>query len=79
MTNINKSVNNFRNVIESLKKKEAAPDFRSSKLTYMLKPALTTNKTLIITTISQKNEHFSPSKNSLMLARSASEIKTNTV
>lgn len=38
MSNINKSVNNFQRVIDSLKNKDPAPDFRSSKLTHLLKP-----------------------------------------
>lgn len=78
MAYIHKSINNFRTVIESLKRNEAAPDFRSSKLTYMLKPALTSTKTktLILTNISQKEEHFHSSKNSLLLAQSACQIKS---
>lgn len=75
MTNINKSVSNFRTVIESLKKKESAPDFRSSKLTRLLKPCLTKNsKTLIITTISQGEHHISTSRETLELAQSAGKI-----
>lgn len=63
MVNINKSVTNFQAIIESLKRKETAPDFRSSKLTHLLKPCLTTNtKTLMITTISQETKYLSTSK-----------------
>lgn len=80
MKNINKSVSNFQTVIESLKKKETAPDFRSSKLTYLLKPSLTTNtKTLMITTISQETKYLSTSKASLAVAQSAGQIKIKDV
>lgn len=76
MSNINKSVSNFRSVIESLKKNETAPDFRSSKLTRLLKPCLTKNtKTMIVTTISQNNHHISTSKESLELAQAAGKIR----
>lgn len=76
MRNINKSVGQLRNVIESLKKKESAVDYRSSKLTYLLKPSLTRNcKTLIITTISQATKYFTSSKESMALAQSAAQIK----
>lgn len=77
MSNIHKSINSFRTVIESLNRKEPSPDFRSSKLTHILKPTLTSKNTkiLLLTHISQKIEQFSSSKNSLSLARSASEIK----
>lgn len=79
MKNINTSVSNFRTVIESLKK-GALGDFRSSKLTHFLKPCLTQNtKTLLLTTISQETKHLSSSKESLLLAQSASHIKINGV
>lgn len=80
MANINKSLNNFRTVIESLKKKEPATDFRSSKLTHLLKPCLTKNtKTLLLTTISQENKHLSSSKASLALAQLAGQIQIKNV
>lgn len=83
MTNINKSViilTSFQTVIESVKKKEKAPDFRSSKLTYLLKSSLTANtKTAIITTISQETKYLSASKASLAVARSAGQIRINNV
>lgn len=80
MANINKSVSNFQIVIESLKNKESAPDFRSSKLTHLLKPYLTTNtKSLMITTISQEKKHLSTSKASLALTQSAGQIKIKDV
>ena len=60
MAKINKSVTNFQTVIESLKNGDLAPDFRSSKLTHLLKPCLTTNtKTSIITNISQEDKFLS--------------------
>lgn len=75
MTNINQSVGNVRNVIESLKKGEVA-DFRSSKLTHLLKPCLTQNtKTLLLATISQETKYLSSSKETLRLAKSAGHIQ----
>lgn len=76
MTNINKSVSSFQTVIQSLKNKEPATDFRSSKLTYLLKPCLTTNtKTLLITTISQEKKYLYTSKASLAVTRTAGQLK----
>lgn len=80
MTNINKSINNFQTVIESLKNGDPAPDFRSSKLTRLLKPCLTTNtKTLMITTISQERKYLSAARSSLAVTQSAGQIKINGV
>lgn len=79
MSNINKSVTQLRNVIEGLKNNLTAVDFRSSKLTYLLKPSLTRKcKTLIITTMSQETKYLSSSKTSLALAQSAGQIKFET-
>lgn len=80
MTNINRSVSGFRTVIENLKKGETVIDYRSSKLTHLLKPCLTDNtKTLLITTISQEVKYFSASKESLGLAKSAIKIQVKNV
>lgn len=80
MANINKSVNNFQTVIESLKNKEPSPDFRSSKLTYLLKTSLTMyTKTLMITTISQAKKYQSTSKASLTVTQSAGKIQIKNV
>lgn len=77
MSNINTSVVTFGTMVDSLKNGSFV-DYRSSKLTLMLKPYFTTNfKTLIITTISQESKYYSVSKNSLSLAASAIKIKMN--
>lgn len=79
MANINKSVTAFGTVIEKLKKKVFA-DFRSSQLTQLLKPSLTSNtKTLIITTISQESAYLGTSKHSLSLCNAANQIKVPNV
>lgn len=78
--NINKSITHFHTVIESLKRKELAPDFRSAKLTHLLKTSLTTNtKTAMIVTVSQETKYLSASKAALAIAQSASQIKINDV
>lgn len=77
MSKINKSLLVLRTVIEGLKKNNSSfVDFRSSKLTYLLKPCLTSNwKTLIITTASQERKYLTISKESLALASSANKIR----
>lgn len=80
MGKINKSVSRLRAVIEDLKKGETDTDFRSSKLTHLLKPCLTKNtNTLLITTISPEVKYLSASKESLGLAKSAIKIKIKNV
>lgn len=79
MNNINKSLSAFGTVIENLKKKEVA-DYRSSLLTQLLKPSLSSNtKTLIITTVSQDVIYLGSSKHSLCLANAARKIKITDV
>lgn len=76
MSKINKSLLAFRTVMDSLEN-GTFPDYRSSKLMFMLKPYFTSKfKTLIITTISQDSKYFSTSKESLSLAAKAIKIKT---
>lgn len=78
MSNINKSINRFETVLDGLGKKQAFVDFRSSKLTHLLKPCLSTNtKTLIITTAAQELKYISASKAALKVASSANRIKMN--
>lgn len=77
MSYINKSLITFRTVVDSLAS-GTFPDYRSSKLMFMLKPYFASNfKTLILTTISQENKYFSASKESLSLAATAIKIKIN--
>lgn len=76
MSNINKSVSALRTVVETLTKGSGFPDFRSSKLTHVLKPCLSTNfKTMFIATVSQQYKYFATSKDTLSLAKAAIKIK----
>lgn len=76
MKNINTSLLCFRNVIESLQKKQAVADFRSSKLTHLLRPYFTQkSKSAIITTMSQETKYLFSSKASLEVGQSAAAIK----
>lgn len=59
LKNINTSLLCFRNVIKSVQKKEAVPDFRCSELTHSLKPNSTQeSKSAIITIMSQETNFF---------------------
>lgn len=63
MSNINKSFSELARVFKCSAKENGFIDFRSSKLTSMLKPFLTGEaKTVIIATASQKEAHFTASK-----------------
>lgn len=76
LANINTSMLEFGLVLEGLKKQQTGVNFRGSKLTYLLKPCLTTNtKTLIITSASPELKHFAASKSSLRLTSTTSKIK----
>lgn len=71
MKKINQSICAFGTLINNLKKGGIA-DFRSTKLTSLLKPFLTSNsKTFIVTTAAQELKYFSTSKASLTLASTA--------
>lgn len=75
LANINKSVSALRTMLESMKKKENV-DYRSCKLTHILKRYFsTTCKTLLLATVSQESKYFATSKETLALVKSAMEIK----
>lgn len=76
MKNINQSLCAFNTVIEKLSKNEKAVDFRSSKLTHILKPFISSNcKTLMIATAAQELKYMSAFKASLSLTSKARQIK----
>lgn len=75
LANINKSVSALRTMLESLKRKEFV-DYRSCKLTHILKRYFTTNcKTVFLATVSQESKYFATTKETLALVKSAMEIK----
>lgn len=80
MMKINTSIFAFGSMIENLRKGCQVIDFRSSKLTRLLKPYITSNsKTLIIATAAQDTKYLATSKNSLSLASSARKISLKNV
>lgn len=75
MSKINKSSMNFAKVIKNLKKKDHFIDFRSSKLTTMLKPYLTgVAKAIIIATTSPEMQYLAVTKETLKVIGSANRI-----
>lgn len=79
MKKINQSLCAFGSFIEGLKKRETV-DFRTSKLTHLLKPFFSTNcKTIMIATVAQELEYFAASKASLSLTSKAKQIPISNV
>lgn len=63
MANINKSFSGLATAIECLKKRDSFVDFRSSKLTFVLRPYLTgQGRALFVVTASQEKKHLAASK-----------------
>ncbi|CAD8162233.1 unnamed protein product [Paramecium octaurelia] len=78
---INKSLLALQNVVSKLKenKKDQFVNFRDSKLTKILKPSLNGNSlTVMLLTISQNNENYLESVNTMRFGMSAGALK-NTV
>lgn len=77
MAMINKSISSFTTVMNSLKLGSGGTDFRSSKLTHVLKRCFTNSKMLLIATASQEKKFLSTSKETFKLANIAEKIITN--
>lgn len=80
MSKINQSLSSLRVYVEGLSKKSNDLAYRSSKLTYFLKPYLTKNtKTALITTVSQDKKYFASSKMSFEFAQMVKQIRIGDV
>ncbi len=77
-SNINKSLLALSNVIHSLSSAKSFVNYRDSKLTRLLQPALAGNsKTMIICTLSQSLNAYQESLNTLHFGAKAKSIKTS--
>lgn len=74
---INKSISSFTTVMNSLKSCSKTTDFRSSKLTYILKRCFTNSKMLLVATASQEKNFLSTSKETFKLANNSEKISIN--